>query len=169
MYDCTQGLRCICFLNFWCRVYSRYLFFYYCVFSFFFFFLMIRRPPRSTRTDTLFPYTTLFRSELANIWPFVFGYYVAAFVDLGMLGIERFILSLEAQDHILIRCVLDLFLDRLQTLFDRRHARLILVAEFTAPNVIFVEAFGLVLGNLPGEEDTTPSKGAALPDCLCSF
>src|SRR3546814_14791101 len=24
---------------------------------------MIRRPPRSTRTDTLFPYTTLFRSE----------------------------------------------------------------------------------------------------------
>src|SRR3546814_15648120 len=28
------------------------------------FFCMIRRPPRSTRTDTLFPYTTLFRSEL---------------------------------------------------------------------------------------------------------
>src|SRR3546814_5915047 len=29
---------------------------------FLFFFLMIRRPPRSTRIDTLFPYTTLFRS-----------------------------------------------------------------------------------------------------------
>src|SRR3546814_7093438 len=29
-----------------------------------FFFLMIRRPPRSTRTDTLFPYTTLFRSHV---------------------------------------------------------------------------------------------------------
>src|SRR3546814_13719447 len=28
-----------------------------------FFFLMIRRPPRSTRTDTLLPYTTLFRSQ----------------------------------------------------------------------------------------------------------
>src|SRR3546814_2726267 len=28
----------------------------------YFFFLMIRRPPRSTRTDTLFPYATLFRS-----------------------------------------------------------------------------------------------------------
>src|SRR3546814_17852004 len=27
------------------------------------FFLMIRRPPRSTRTDTLFPYTSLFRSQ----------------------------------------------------------------------------------------------------------
>src|SRR3546814_19146850 len=30
-----------------------------------FFFLMIRPPPRSTRTDTLFPYTTLFRSGCA--------------------------------------------------------------------------------------------------------
>src|SRR3546814_14834125 len=30
------------------------------------FFLMIRRPPRSTRTDTLFPYTTLFRSLVAH-------------------------------------------------------------------------------------------------------
>src|SRR3546814_12422917 len=29
----------------------------------FFFILMIRRPPRPTRTDTLFPYTTLFRSH----------------------------------------------------------------------------------------------------------
>src|SRR3546814_19552117 len=28
-----------------------------------YFFLIIRRPPRSTRTDTLFPYTTLFRSR----------------------------------------------------------------------------------------------------------
>src|SRR3546814_10819313 len=33
------------------------------LYSLFFFFLMIRRPPRSTRTDTLFPYTTLFRSS----------------------------------------------------------------------------------------------------------
>src|SRR3546814_21063837 len=31
------------------------------------FFLMIRRPPRSTRTDTLFPYTTLFRSWLRGL------------------------------------------------------------------------------------------------------
>src|SRR3546814_17897820 len=30
---------------------------------FYILFLMIRRPPRSTRTDTLFPYTTLFRSQ----------------------------------------------------------------------------------------------------------
>src|SRR3546814_13276120 len=33
---------------------------------------MIRRPPRSTRTDTLFPYTTLFRSLLTlDAWDFV--------------------------------------------------------------------------------------------------
>src|SRR3546814_7827129 len=32
---------------------------------------MIRRPPRSTRTDTLFPYTTLFRSRHA-VWPRLF-------------------------------------------------------------------------------------------------
>src|SRR3546814_6613471 len=31
------------------------------------FFLMIRRPPRSTRTDTLFPYTTLFRSVVVGL------------------------------------------------------------------------------------------------------
>src|SRR3546814_6756227 len=33
---------------------------------------MLRRPPRSTRTDTLFPYTTLFRSAAAN-WMNIFG------------------------------------------------------------------------------------------------
>src|SRR3546814_14360666 len=34
---------------------------------------MIRRPPRSTRTDTLFPYTTLFRSEIARMTFLVSG------------------------------------------------------------------------------------------------
>src|SRR3546814_17691968 len=39
-----------------------------------FFLLMIRRPPRSTRTDTLFPYTTLFRSDIlhAALYPLLF-------------------------------------------------------------------------------------------------
>src|SRR3546814_7781175 len=36
---------------------------------FLFFFVMIRRPSRSTRTDTLFPYTTLFRSERRQVQP----------------------------------------------------------------------------------------------------
>src|SRR3546814_6739397 len=43
------------------------------------FFLMIRRPPRSTRTDTLFPYTTLFRSRKAAL---IFG-------ELVRIGILR--------------------------------------------------------------------------------
>src|SRR3546814_3620043 len=43
---------CVCLLLSFCLLFN----------CFFFFFLMIRRPPRSTRTDTLFPYTTLFRS-----------------------------------------------------------------------------------------------------------
>src|SRR3546814_20310550 len=34
-----------------------------------FFFLLIRRPPRSTRTDTLFPFTTLFGSEVVGAQP----------------------------------------------------------------------------------------------------
>src|SRR3546814_4552954 len=36
--------------------------------SYYIFFLMIRRPPRSTRTDTLFPYTTLFRSVASALY-----------------------------------------------------------------------------------------------------
>src|SRR3546814_9050994 len=48
----------------WCTLYVAFCLFLYCSFVYvFFFFLMIRRPPRSTRTDTLFPYTTLFRSR----------------------------------------------------------------------------------------------------------
>src|SRR3546814_12230458 len=44
-----------------------------------FFFLMLRLPPRSTRTDTLFPSTTLFRSHL------VFTYHALA-GDLAAFG-----------------------------------------------------------------------------------
>src|SRR3546814_13677316 len=40
------------------------------LFNLYVFFLMIRRPPRSTRTDTLFPYTTLFRSS-CRVPPFL--------------------------------------------------------------------------------------------------
>src|SRR3546814_1077765 len=43
---------------------------------------MIRRPPRSTRTDTLFPYTTLFRSELHERFPESRDYIVQATDDM---------------------------------------------------------------------------------------
>src|SRR3546814_18211707 len=55
------------------------------LFRLFFFFLMIRRPPRSTRTDTLFPYTTLFRSLAAHWNPTALdanlGFYIRNYSD----------------------------------------------------------------------------------------
>src|SRR3546814_8365129 len=53
----------------------------------FFFFLMIRRPPRSTRTDTLFPYTTLFRSLVEG--RVVVGPAVPGAVLLPCIGHQR--------------------------------------------------------------------------------
>src|SRR3546814_8138954 len=57
------------------------------MFFLYFFFLMIRRPPRSTRTDTLFPYTTLFRSRLLGL-----SFLAAAFV----IGLAVVFMSSEA-------------------------------------------------------------------------
>src|SRR3546814_6371133 len=48
---------------FFCFICILFCYLFFCYFIvILFFFLMIRRPPRSTRTDTLFPYTTLFRA-----------------------------------------------------------------------------------------------------------
>src|SRR3546814_14933971 len=51
-------------------------------------FLMIRRPPRSTRTDTLFPYTTLFRSQGHDARIFLVPQRQIAqhFLDIGRIG-----------------------------------------------------------------------------------
>src|SRR3546814_18308683 len=51
----------------------------------YFFFLMIRRPPRATRTDTLFPYTTLFRSLLPMLTLGIPGSPTAAVLLGGLL------------------------------------------------------------------------------------
>src|SRR3546814_9353864 len=53
-----SSIYCCCFMLF-----QSFIAFFRVSGIFFFFFLRIRRPPRSTRTDTLFPYTTLFRSH----------------------------------------------------------------------------------------------------------
>src|SRR3546814_18595806 len=64
-----------------------------------FFVLMIRRPPRSTRTDTLFPYTTLFRSFAGNqssaYW--ASNGYGTAQVNLRGLGIKRTLVLLNGR------------------------------------------------------------------------
>src|SRR3546814_14762645 len=69
----------------------------------FVFFLMIRRPPRSTRTDTLFPYTTLFRSAgIGIVLP-------VAVADLALLddAIEQQLFQLLGQVGVLDVGVLD--------------------------------------------------------------
>src|SRR3546814_17321401 len=62
-----------------------------------FFFLMIRRPPRSTRTDTLFPYTTLFRSvamTARTLFDKIWDSHVVADLgdDTALLHIDRHIM-----------------------------------------------------------------------------
>src|SRR3546814_14723890 len=50
---------------------------------------MIRRPPRSTRTDTLFPYTTLFRSVVVAIDADVAGVAAGAAFDAAVVAEHR--------------------------------------------------------------------------------
>src|SRR3546814_5626180 len=48
---------------------------------------MIRRPPRSTRTDTLFPYTTLFRSLFAHTTPALLSKLLLAWTAISLIGV----------------------------------------------------------------------------------
>src|SRR3546814_4739193 len=68
------------------------------LFCFVFFFVMIRRPPRSTRTDTLFPYTTLFRSPSA--YGFGAGEKVKRLGVLVMAGIAATCVPGAASAHV---------------------------------------------------------------------
>src|SRR3546814_5017175 len=45
---------------------------------------MIRRPPRSTRTDTLLPYTTLFRSRVKFFWQALIGIVAAIYLAFAV-------------------------------------------------------------------------------------
>src|SRR3546814_12143217 len=78
------------------------------------FFLMIRRPPRSTRTDTLFPYTTLFRSMSRNLgvpnirfWLGFGDHYINVFTVLKNLGLlsEQPVRTAEGQEVIPLKVV----------------------------------------------------------------
>src|SRR3546814_4759730 len=63
-------------------------------------FLMIRRPPRSTRTDTLFPYTTLFRSYIWISGQKSCHCKVIIFLDISS---QHIIVLIEASLSILLR------------------------------------------------------------------
>src|SRR3546814_11466455 len=63
--------------------------------SYFFFFLMTRRPPRSTRSDTRFPYTTLFRSGYSSMY-----YYNNAYVRNQAFAAQGYtVLSVRSEEH----------------------------------------------------------------------
>src|SRR3546814_12563234 len=68
------------------------------------FFLMIRRPPRSTRTDTLFPYTTLFRSFESSTGIGVRGQVGGSLLAIGNtalmheVGVDASVLSTPAEE-----------------------------------------------------------------------
>src|SRR3546814_14634432 len=95
-----------------------------------FFFLMIRRPPRSTRTDTLFPYTTLFRSQFQALLAGVQAVGLEVFDQaaqagrrdtLGFEHVEAQHLGLEAADPVHRRAFLDVRGDRKSTRLNSSH------------------------------------------------
>src|SRR3546814_3029083 len=64
---------------------------------------MLRRPPRSTRTDTLFPYTTLFRSE-SDVWIQTAGIGLSSekarrLRDAGVAGLSLSLDHCDAAEH----------------------------------------------------------------------
>src|SRR3546814_9085451 len=88
----------------WC------LFVLMCRFWCFVFVLMIRRPPRSTRTDTLFPYTTLFRSLALA------GVRVGAEALLGQPGAGHAVLERSVGKGLLALCRSEEHTSELQSL-----------------------------------------------------
>src|SRR3546814_16100409 len=56
---------------------------------------MIRRPPRSTRTDTLFPYTTLFRSRRYEDGPAQLGAIALLYQQHGFKGAKLMVVSVD--------------------------------------------------------------------------
>src|SRR3546814_12952870 len=56
------------------------------------------------------------QEECANVRPFVLRNHIAAFIDLGMLGVQRFILVLETRTTVWIACLLQFLLNRLHPL-----------------------------------------------------
>src|SRR3546814_19269029 len=91
-------------------------------------FLMIRRPPLSTRTDTLFPYTTLFRSQPSHFriawFLVVFTFQRGSMVDTHRAAKSNFPIRFNSFQHI----GLAIIVERLRELFcgalDRKSTRL---------------------------------------------
>src|SRR3546814_11674399 len=72
----------------------------------FIFFLMLRRPPRSTRTDTLFPYTTLFRSVVVLVAVQLVGSGIAEDRVVPLVA-EAEVVALAEEDRVVARPAVD--------------------------------------------------------------
>src|SRR3546814_4376820 len=79
---------------------------------------MILRPPRSTRTDTLFPYTTLFRSRrlFARAATSISDFRSPRAIAFAMLGADHL---LAAEENAAARAILEQGSNRLLALYDR--------------------------------------------------
>src|SRR3546814_11997945 len=115
-----------------------------------FFFLMIRRPPRSTRTDTLFPYTTLFRSRLRQALHMLgerLGF------TQGGHASKALVHALTALPHDLLIGFDDASVERVSTammsLVDRQRPRLVMVE---APLARHMLVFAWFPGELPAPQ-----------------
>src|SRR3546814_7408052 len=71
---------------------------------------MIRRPPRSTRTDTLFPYSTLFRSEMLNMFDARAQVVQCGGIPEALLGLDRF----EAREKVVALLEAESFLEKVE-------------------------------------------------------
>src|SRR3546814_13862208 len=99
----------------------------YCVV---FFFFSTRRPPRSTRTDTLFPYTTLFRSAFSRA-SIAGGIVAATSVTTGVASMSAAWLSVKpvtANSNSPIRLTAELIQCHMWSCFSQKAFRLLLVA-----------------------------------------
>src|SRR3546814_6253383 len=104
-----------------------------CLLMYVLFVLMIRRPPRSTRTDTLFPYTTLFRSVAVDRDEGAGAFHLGGIEDeravdeRAEFGVDRIDPRMHFGGH--IGRVGPLLAKRLAFGLERDHARLFIVAH----------------------------------------
>src|SRR3546814_16480204 len=115
---------------------------------------MLRLPPRSTRTDTLFPYTTLFRSHVLKS--------ASAILDHIASAARRADLADDGQDHILRRNAkaqgaFDPDLHRLG-LFQKQRLRSQVVFDFTGHNAERQNAQSTVGGRLAIAENKSCAR-----------
>src|SRR3546814_10720676 len=99
---------------------------------------MIRRPPRSTRTDTLFPYTTLFRSWILDgLEVTIVGSMSAALKPEGPgLGLSNFDVGLAGAMYVAGACTGALFFGQLTDRFGRKKLFLLTLGVYTVATVL---------------------------------